>query len=570
MEYALSYAKQGWHVFPLQPAGKAPLTEHGYKDATRDPDLIQQWWSRWPEANVGVATGRVSGIVVLDVDRKHGVDGVVSAAELDLPPTLVIRTPSGGYHLIYKCPAAFVVPRRIGVRPGLDILGEGGYVVAAGSHTQQGLYEIARNRPIAECPQAIIDLATRSSTAPRSPAPEAGEKIGAGGRNAYLTRIGGKLRRIGFSDDELVAALLVINTTRCDPPVSEAEVRRTANSVARYQPDERASEHAEAAAPLVARPIAELLAAVYPPAEYVLEPILTHPGLMMVYGPTGVAKTYFCLALGLAISGGHNALKYRPERARGVLYIDGELGNRALQERLRKLMAGHEFRPDRFYTISRDDQAGGLIPDLNDAVSQTRFLASIPEDVEVVILDNLSTLTSSAGGQESNAWESWDAMQALLLQLRRRGFSVIVVHHANKGGTQQSGTERKVHIMDTVVSLRRHENADGQAPGYTEIEVHITKGRNLPPGHVEPYIATLASQMFDKDTLAWSSGELAVRKGEQIAEMLKLGMPIAQVITETGCNASFAYRIKDRLVASGDLTFTPGRPGRKRRNSLPD
>jgi putative DNA primase/helicase len=564
MEYALSYANQGYAVFPLQPNGKNPLTEHGFKDASRDPTVIQAWWSKWPEANVGIATGRISGIVVLDVDRKHGVDGVVSAAELDLPPTLVIKTPSGGYHLFYKAPPGVIVPRRIGVKPGLDVLGEGGYVVAAGSWVNGCVYAIVRNRPIADCPEALINLAGRQNTN-LATTPEDTSKVGAGKRNQYLTSLGGKLRRIGFSTDELVAALLVINTTRCEPPVSEAEVRRTAASVARYEPDADAADRADSASPLVARPISELLAAVYPPAEFVLEPILVHPGLMMVYGPTGVAKTYFCIALGLAVAGGHTALKYVPERARGVLYVDGELGNRALQDRIKRLIGGHEFKPERFYTITRDDQAGGVIPDLNDASSQARFLASIPEDVELVVLDNLSTLTTSSDGKEANSWDSWDQMQNLLLQLRRRGISVIVVHHANKGGTEQSGTERKLHIMDTVVSLRRHDAPDGAVPGFTEIEVHIKKGRNLPQGHIEPYIATLAAGMFDKGVLAWSTGELAASKRVQIEELLKLGMPISQVITETGAAASFAYRVKDAMVKAGTLTWAAGKPGRKKR-----
>lgn len=565
MEYALSYASQGWPVFPLQPNGKQPLTTHGFKEATRDPEQIRQWWSRWPDANVGVVTGRQSGIVVLDVDRKHGVDGVVSAGELDLPPTLVIKTPTGGYHLFYKAPADVIVPRRISVKPGLDILGEGGYVVAAGSIVNGAYYEIARNRPIADCPEVLINLAQHSVAKPTT-APAPGEKVATGSRNQYLTAMGGKLRRIGFSQDELIAALLVINTTRLAEPLAESEVRRVATSVARYEPDPGATEKADESSLLVARPISELLAAVYPPPEFLLEPILVHPGLMMVYGPTGVAKTYFSLGLGLSASSNHPILKYRPGRQCGVLYVDGELGNRALQDRLRKLIRGHEFMPERFYTLTRDDQAGGMIPDLNDAGSQIRFLASIPEDVELVILDNLSTLTSFTEGKEANSWESWDAMQRLLLQLRRRGYSVIVVHHANKGGTEQSGTERKLHIMDTVVSLRKHDDPEGQSPGYTDIEVHIKKGRNLPPGHVEPFIATLGAAGFDKDALAWAAGELEARKARQIEELLKLGMPVSQVVTEVGCASSFAYRVKDRLVAAGSLSYQKQRPGRRQRD----
>jgi hypothetical protein len=562
MQPALSFLSLGYAVFPLQPNSKLPLTEHGFKDASRDPEQIRQWWTKWPEANIGIATGRISGIVVLDVDRKHGVDGVVSAAELDLPPTLVIRTPSGGYHLIYKSPASAIVPRRIGVMEGLDVLGESGYVVAAGSCVNGVPYQIVRNRPIAECPEVLIKLALRPDKTFSESLDDDG-KIGAGERNNYLTRIGGKLRRIGFSNDEMTAALLVVNTTRLNPPLAEAEVRRTASSVARYAPDSEASEQVDEHMPLLVRPLSELLSAVYPDPEFVLDPVLEHPGLMMVYGPTGVAKTYFCLALSLAISSCMPVMRYRCTKKRGVLYVDGELGNRALQRRIRKLMSGFEFVPDNFATLTRDDQSGGVIPDLNDKGAQTRFLASLPDWVEVVVLDNLSTLTSSGDGKEANSWESWDAMQTLLLQLRRRGISVIVVHHANKGGVEQSGTDRKVHIMDTVVSLRRHDNADGAQPGYSDIEIHIKKGRNLPHGMLEPYIATLSSP--DEGSLVWTTGELAARKKIQIEEMLVTGVPISQIISETGAAASFAYRVKDAMVSDGRLKWARGKTGPKRK-----
>lgn len=566
MEYALSYANQGYAVFPLQPNGKQPLTEHGFKDASRDAEVIRQWWNKWPEANVGIATGRISGIVVLDVDRKHGVDGVVSAAELDLTPTLVIKTPSGGFHLFYKAPAGVIVPRRIGVKPGLDILGEGGYVVAAGSWVNGAVYEIARNRPIAECPEILINLAGRANTnraeQPETPA----GKIGAGQRNQYLTSIGGKLRRIGFSTDELVAALLVINTTRCDPPVSEAEVRRTAASVARYAPDDHSSEEADQASPITVKPVSELLAATYPPIEFISDPILIHPGLCLLFGPSGISKTYFALAWAMTVAGGTNFLRWKNETPRGVLYVDGELGGRVMQQRVKLLSSGHEivFKAP-FYTASFDDQGSGLFPDLEDPVAQLRYVAGIPDDVHLVVFDSLSTLASM---EESNDYKSWSTIQRLLLGLRRRGISVLVIHHANKGGNEQSGTSRRVHVMDTVISLRQHQPPDGQTPGYKDVEIHVTKGRNLPPNMTEPFIATLSSPLHLGTSMAWSSGDLMARKTEQIKELLRTGVPMSAIVQETGCSSALAYRIKDDMVRSGQIQWQGSGRGRKRRADL--
>lgn len=568
-EFARSYLQRGWAVFPIVPGGRTPLTEHGFKDASKDPEQVNRWIDSYPDANIGVACGAVSHVIVLDVDRKNGVDGVISAAEFELPETLVVKTPSGGFHLIYELPEGVIIPRKIKVRPGLDILGEGGYFIAAGSQVGGVRYEIVRDRPLARCPNILAELAAaaRIGTDGQIQLDDDGvrKKMQAGGRNNYLTSMGGKLRRIGFDHDEMVGALLTINNLRCNPPLPEAEVRRTAQSIARYTIDAKAAEAADQISPLITLSLADLLAAEYPPPEFCLSPILEHPSLCLLYGPTGVSKTFFALAMGLAISSGQRWLKYAPDRQCGVLYVDGELGNRVLKQRIKRLIGGHEFIPSSFHTMSRDDQANGIIPDLNDLNAQARFVAAIPEGIEVVFLDNLSTLTTEQDGKSTNDWGSWDAMQRLLLALRRRGLTVITVHHANKGGTEQSGTARRSHIMDTVISLRRHDAEAGAAPKLTEVEVHTVKGRNLPPGMTEPYIATLAAPYTDAGgDLTWSCGELGARKAVQIRELLELGMPVSQIIIEVGCANSLAYRIQAEMRSAGVLKNTQGKRGRKK------
>lgn len=90
LQAALAYAAHGWAVFPVYCArdgvcscwqgsgcehpGKHPHTDHGFKDATKDTDVIRQWWTQWPDANIGIATGAVSGIVIVDIDPKNGGD----------------------------------------------------------------------------------------------------------------------------------------------------------------------------------------------------------------------------------------------------------------------------------------------------------------------------------------------------------------------------------------------------------------------------------------------------------------------------------------------------------------
>ena len=147
LAHALKYAAAGFSVFPLTPRMKIPLAgSNGFKDATTDTNQITRWWSEHPDANIGLATGMRSGVWVIDVDLKNGKDGAESLkayAELhaDSPSrTQRVHTPSGGWHLYIKYDTANPVRSRADVLTGVDIRGDGGYVVLPPSVTEQGEY----------------------------------------------------------------------------------------------------------------------------------------------------------------------------------------------------------------------------------------------------------------------------------------------------------------------------------------------------------------------------------------------------------------------------------------------
>ena len=105
-EAAHRFADAGWHVFPAEPGGKRPATEHGYLDATTSHKAIQQWWRAEPRSNLAVATG-APGPDVLDVDKHKDGNGFAAfnklkQAGLVRDPMAIVRTPSGGFHAYYK------------------------------------------------------------------------------------------------------------------------------------------------------------------------------------------------------------------------------------------------------------------------------------------------------------------------------------------------------------------------------------------------------------------------------------------------------------------------------------
>lgn len=120
-------------VFPCAPGAKRPMTARGFHDASANPLRVEAWWQRWPRANIGVPTGRASGVVVVDVDV-HGADGYAScrrAANAGLigTPAVVVRTPTGGSHLYFSADPTFEQRSWQAGRAGVDFRGDGGYVI---------------------------------------------------------------------------------------------------------------------------------------------------------------------------------------------------------------------------------------------------------------------------------------------------------------------------------------------------------------------------------------------------------------------------------------------------------
>jgi hypothetical protein len=143
MEAAIEYANRGWPVFPCNPSTKQPFTVKGFKDATTDINQICVWWTRHPSAMIGLPTGIASGFWALDIDVKPDANGATALAMLELtngalPVTMTASTPSGGTHYYFKYTDG--VKNRGGLEPGIDVRGEGGYVIAPGSVRDDGCY----------------------------------------------------------------------------------------------------------------------------------------------------------------------------------------------------------------------------------------------------------------------------------------------------------------------------------------------------------------------------------------------------------------------------------------------
>lgn len=240
---ALVYAKLGFAVFPCRRRAKEPLAEHGCKDATTDLAQIHAWWERGPDANVGIATGLVSGIVVLDIDPRHGGDDALAELEAKnerLPDTPRVLTGGGGIHVWFKHPGGAAIPNSVGtIGPGIDVRGDGGYVIVPPSvHASDTLYrweETLRidGLPLAEIPNWLLDLMRGASAGTAKAWFTPPEEFEEGRRNDYLYRTARSFKeRYGLNADEILSSLRGINAARCRPPLDEGELRQIARNAA--------------------------------------------------------------------------------------------------------------------------------------------------------------------------------------------------------------------------------------------------------------------------------------------------------------------------------------------------
>lgn len=167
--YALAYAARGQRVFPCREASKVPLTPRGCKDATTDVGAIQKWWRESPRANVALATG--GRLAVLDID---GEPGVFNLAQLEAKHGEILTATSktwSGHHLWFKVPAGIEIGNSTGrVGGGLDVRGEGGYVLAPPSLHPAGVtYTWEVRVPLALMPEWLVELARKPDWAHTNP-----------------------------------------------------------------------------------------------------------------------------------------------------------------------------------------------------------------------------------------------------------------------------------------------------------------------------------------------------------------------------------------------------------------
>ncbi|MGE1118331.1 bifunctional DNA primase/polymerase [Bacillus altitudinis] len=269
LEAALGYSELlNWAVIPLhsvvngrctcnrncQSPGKHPRTSNGLKAATTDRNTIIGWFTENPISNIGIVTGKKSGFIVVDIDRKHqGFESLNYLMEVNgkFPSTVEAISGGGGYHYLFKYTSH--VRNKTNLLPGIDIRGDGGYVVVAPSvHSSGKRYEWElSSKPyvneIAEPPEWLTGMLTESKEGCLKVKPSGYwesimKGVIEGERNNKAASLAGHLLRRDVDVLLVVEIMKIWNQTRVEPPLKSSELETTIDSIARLERERRERE----------------------------------------------------------------------------------------------------------------------------------------------------------------------------------------------------------------------------------------------------------------------------------------------------------------------------------------
>jgi hypothetical protein len=543
---ALIYVEAGFSLIPLHwisrgkcscgkrdcasPA-KHPLTQHGLKDASNDPIQIKDWWKKFPKANIGVVTGQASGgLVVVDVDVAKG--GQIATLDA-MPITLEVETGAGFHFWLRSDREIKNSAGKLG--QGIDVRGWGGYVVAPPSvHHSGRVYSFRNQDPIADFPSEILAKLIEPEQEPDDPAlilsysSELPDFAPEGSRNDFLTKMGGKLRRQGFSAIEIESTLIAANLERCSPPLGDKEVRQIARSVSRYIPAQQIDTQIEDEPDLMLTDLdnapdpdtqtdqdqttqdnqippnpfpntsgrdpllgaittEQLNATVFGRPEMILQG-LYRGDWGLVVGIGSVGKTTFLHNISVCLASGRPFPPLVPEgqTPRRILYLDFESNPWRLQSQLKTLQ---EPLTDEEKILVGQNLHFAIEPETNGAPWRLTDITSLQNlakyiqkhQIDLVIIDTLAQ-AASLTDENNNAEVQRKVVTPIRRLVKHCDVSVLLLHHEGKSKMQtgENYLQYKARGASALIDASRYQitisPADKEKKGQIEVVNSKDKG----------------------------------------------------------------------------------------------
>jgi putative DNA primase/helicase len=485
---AAKYASLGWGVIPLhwiledgscscarvdcESEGKHPLGEHGASEPMLDPELVARQWDQTPQANIGLVAG-ASRKLIVDIDSVAARERFEDICDLDTFQAMQdapISKTGKGWHLVYEDPSGDYSPS-VGKDAdlGIDIRAGVSYIVAPPSIHKSGVeYKWIQNAPPSPAPMVTrwLDEYIRArKDAKEKLVVDESTQISQGSRNMMLTELAGAMRRRGFSQVAIEAALLAENQRICKPPLSDREVSNISKSVASYPPsdvplymptvslDDLVAERAEDDSAPRYKFLSEAEIAALPPIDYLVDRVLPRNGYGLMYGRRGSYKTFDALDLALSITTGKPYHDLETHAAGSVVaYVMSE-GSGGLSKRLAAWKQARDVDEiPGFYALTTSVP----LPDPKARAELAIALDNLPEPPSLIVFD---TLARSISGLDENKSQDMTQLIGIIDELRERypTASIVMVHHAGWNTTHERGSTVIGDAADWIIKLQKDE-----------------------------------------------------------------------------------------------------------------
>lgn len=513
LDAALEYLERGWSVIPIKPEGKRPAIKwREYQERQPTEEEVEQWWTQWPDYDIALITGEISGVVVVDCDNE---DAAHAAFDAGMRSNIKAKT-KRGIHLYFEHPKDGIRRGpRAGVNSrgadwprinGLDFRGDGSYALLPPSNNYHWDYpqhvfdwdempvwqdwrpSISAPNPDADFHFESLDL---SAVTPYSQEDHMSEwdrtakyvrdtfptsmKIPTGlgnGRNERVMRyisesimegyFGAELRVRGF------AFMKEFFEDRLDDREFEATVLSMEEAERRNHPDrfddkgnyvhkpyiKAEKDETNRVRRLIQMSDAEQLLQESDAKSYLIEPWLPANTIVQVFGYSGHGKSLFVQHAVSALCAGRKYFgPFEIGRPARVLYLDFEMGMATIARRLMEMRQIHGDTEDRLniWTPFVDKKE----IDLN----QVEGLMELQEWIgfsnpDVIVID---TIRSAYPGLAENSADEWAKINKLAVKLRNSGLSVIMIHHSNKpsdtGIGREAGSTNQLTVLETQIRV---------------------------------------------------------------------------------------------------------------------
>ena len=585
-ELAAEYVDSGWSVLPVRPEEKRPyMTNWLQYTKTRAPKAtVDNWFTNLTGAGVGVVTGRISNMVVLDIE--HDCPYPIEDLLKRYPTQMIARSGGGGYHLFYQYPTnQSRVSNRVRIFEGADLRADGGFIVLPPTmHPSGSRYEWIKRGPLGAFPVALLELQAQPKVQGDGWITEALRGVSEGGRNDTCARLAGYFFKKGMNAD-IVEALLLDWNERNEPPLPVNEVRTTIKSIekshaiggSQFTQVQFINDSTEAEKEQSSFGVMKMSDYVRgyggEGVSWLVDDWLPDKSITFLISPPESYKTWMLLDLAVSVSAGVPFLgRYQVNKPGPTLIIQQEDSHSGLTDRLALIV---EQKLNALPKLGDDEWTVPAIPDIPIYVHPDRQLRfdnpKVLEEMEkqiailkprVIMIDPLYSTTASTDNYMADLA---NRMMVLKTWRDKYGCSFLIAHHSKKNLDPDStaredswGSQFLNAFLEAGWQVRRNPRL---SPNEVVVRRHSKVMGNQSPISLTFDISTqypMKYQVVARPYEIAPAGETRQPAQANLLDLMQNGpMTQADMCTQTGKGRSTISRQIRQLEAAGLVEKMP-------------